>query len=65
MLGLPGAGGDDMEDDVVINGGPATATTPTEISPAPATGLGSAEAAARLRADGPNTVAAPRKRGLA
>ncbi|MGV9374102.1 cation-translocating P-type ATPase [Micromonospora tulbaghiae] len=65
MLGLPGVGGDDMEDDVVINGGPATATTPTEISPAPATGLGSAEAAARLRAEGPNTVAAPHKRGLA
>ncbi len=64
MLGVPGAGGDDMEGNVVINGGQGT-VTPTEISPAPASGLGSAEAAARLRADGPNTVAAPRKRGLA
>ncbi|MEE3921451.1 hypothetical protein V2I01_33980 [Micromonospora sp. BRA006-A] len=53
MLGLPGAGGDDMEDDVVINGGPATATTPTEISPAPRPGSArpGGRPAARRRAE--------------
>ncbi|MGC4892348.1 cation-translocating P-type ATPase [Micromonospora sp. DT31] len=40
---------------------------PTEIASIPASpaGLTTAEAAARLAADGPNTVAAPRRRGLA
>ncbi|MGC1213992.1 MAG: HAD-IC family P-type ATPase, partial [Micromonospora sp.] len=39
--------------------------TPPQTPATPATGLGSATAAARLRADGPNQVAAPPRRHLA
>ncbi|RQW84220.1 HAD-IC family P-type ATPase, partial [Micromonospora globispora] len=39
--------------------------TPPQAPSTPPTGLGSAAAAARLRADGPNQVAAPRRRHLA
>ncbi|ATO12546.1 ATPase [Micromonospora sp. WMMA2032] len=50
----------------VSNGGPGTVTTTaTSPIPPPAAGLTSTRAAARLRAEGPNTVAPPRRRGPA